>query len=225
MRRQRQQPLRSRTRTATFRSRCLIMDGKVILCDTRQHEGKHDNKMGWWARHGVTTRIQKLDFGDYMTEGSNISIDTKRSMAEVAQNCTRDHERFAREMVRAAKLGYRLVILVEAGGQYTCVGDVRKWTNTHCKSCVHKRDKKCNPRELRGKCMRHGTRKPVQGPQLSKIMTTMEQKYGARFEFCNSMHSAKRICDLLGVMYEQDASSGAEASCARIQDTPDKTRN
>ena len=199
------------------------MDGKVILCVTRQHDGKHENKMGWWARHGVATHVQKLDFGDYMTDGSNISIDTKRSMSEVAQNCTRDHARVAREMERAAKLGYRLVILVEAGGQYTCVGDVRKWTNSYCKACVHKRTRKCNPRELRGKCMKHGTRKPVQGPQLSKIMATMEQKYGARFEFCHSMHSARRICELLGVRYEQYAESCTQAALDGVQDTPDKT--
>ena len=178
------------------------MDAKVILCDTRQQAGKHENKMGWWARHGVATRVQKLDFGDYMTEGSNISIDTKRDMAEVAGNCTRDHKRFAREMERAAAEGYRLIILVEAGGQYTCIGDVCKWTNTHCKACAYKRNKSCNPRELRSKCLKHGTRKPVQGPQLSKIMSTMQEKYGVRFEFCNSMHSAKRICELLGVAYE-----------------------
>ena len=178
------------------------MDAKVILCDTRQHEGKHKNKMGWWASHGVATRVQKLDFGDYMTDGSNISIDTKRSMAEVASNCTRDHDRFAREMTRAATSGYRLVILVEAGGEYKSVGDVCKWTNTHCKACVHKHNKTCNPRDARGKCIKHGTRKPVQGPQLSKIMDSMQRKYGVRFEFCHSMHSARRICELLGVAYE-----------------------
>jgi len=185
------------------------MDAKVILCDTRQHKGKHENKMKWWARHGVATSVQKLDFGDYMVDGSNISIDTKRSMAEVAGNCTRDHERFAREMRRAADKGYRLVILVEAGNQYQCVGDVRRWTNNHCKACFHMREKHCNPKDTRGKCIKHGTRKPVQGPQLSKIMATMEKEYGARFEFCNSMQSARRICDLLGVSYEQDAGGGA----------------
>lgn len=178
------------------------MDAKVILCDTRQQAGKHENKMGWWARHGVATRVQKLDFGDYMTEGSNISIDTKRSMAEVAANCTRDHERFAREMQRAADEGYRLIILVESGDQYKCVEDVVKWTNSHCRACKLKRDSECNPRETAGKCRRHGTRKPVQGPRLSKVMATMEERYGVRFEFCHSMHSAKRICELLGVKYD-----------------------
>jgi hypothetical protein len=174
-----------------------------ILCDTRQQAGKHENKMGWWARHGVATRIQKLDFGDYMVEGSNISIDTKRSMAEVAANCTRDHARFVREMKRAAEMGYRLVILVEAGNQYRCIADVRKWTNSHCKACQHRRDGECNPRDISGGCLRHKTRKPVQGPQLAKSMATLEQKYGVRFEFCHSMNSAKRICELLGVTYEE----------------------
>jgi hypothetical protein len=50
--------------------------------------------------------------------------------------------------------------------------------------------------------LRHNTRKPVQGPQLAKSMATLEQRYGVRFEFCHSMHSAKRICELLGVTYE-----------------------
>lgn len=58
-------------------------------------------------------RATALPFGDYMLEGSNISIDTKQDVQEVAGNIGRDHARFVRECDRARAEGYRLVILVE----------------------------------------------------------------------------------------------------------------
>ena len=196
------------------------MVGAVIYEDTRQQAGKHKAKHYWFETHGITLVRKKLDFGDYMTDGSNKSIDTKRSMAEVCGNCTREHDRFAREMERASENGYRLVILTEAGGQYENIGDVCKWTNNYCKACQYKRSKECNPRDLRGRCLKH-KRKPIQGPQLARIMATMEEHYGVRFEFCHPMHSAKKICDILGVTYERDAESCTQAPLDGLQDAPD----
>ncbi len=177
--------------------------GTVIQIDTRQQAGKHEVKNEWWALHGVPTVRLKLDFGDYMTDGSNRSIDTKRSIDEIAQNINgKQHDRFKRECQRAASAGYRLIILVENYDGINSLDDLKAWTNTHCGYCVHFKKKACNPRDNGEKCRKHGTRKPIQGERLARAMSTMSERYGVRFEFCNPNESARRICELLGVKYD-----------------------
>lgn len=171
----------------------------TIYCDTRQQKGKHKNIDGWFERHGVPYEYKKLDFGDYSIDGSNVSIDTKRSMQEVAGNCGHDHKRFVREMERARTAGYRLVILIEACG-YHSISDVARWTNNVCKRCEKKRMGFCNPLHSIGCTAGH--KKPITGPTLAKIMKTLELNHGVRFEFCHPMHTARRICELLGVKYK-----------------------
>jgi len=178
--------------------------GAVIWCDTRQQAGKHENKMGWWASHGVSTAVRKLDFGDYGTDGSNVYVDTKRSIEEAAQNLGRDHPRFKREIRRANESGCLLVVLVETC-EAACVGDVESWTSGHCLHCNHYYRGGCDPRDRAGLCVRHGTRKPLQGDVVARQMRTMEATRSVRFEFCRPEDSARRICELLGVRYEEEA--------------------
>lgn len=196
----------------------------VIKVDTRQQAGKHEIKNEWWASHGVSTISCKLDFGDYMTDESNISIDTKRNIAEIAQNINgRNHDRFKRECQRAAAAGYSLVVLVENRENVHDLDGLKKWTNDHCRMCGTGRKVKCNPHDGT-KCPRHGTRKPIQGWRLAKAMQTMSERYNVKFMFCAPKDSARIICDLLGVSYERDADSSAETSRDGVQDTSNQAR-
>ena len=177
----------------------------VLWEDTRQHEGKHDAKEGWWAAHGVEVVRRKLDFGDYMREGSNVSVDTKRNVDEIAQNINgRSHARFRRECERARDAGFRLVVLVENRHGYREVADVRSWTNGHCRACRERRGGLCDPRDPRGRCPRHGTAKPIQGPRLALAMQTMSGRYGVEFALCAPGDAARAVCDLLGIEYGED---------------------
>ena len=176
----------------------------VLKIDTRQQSGKHVIKDEWWASHGVSTVRCKLDFGDYMTDDSNISVDTKRSISEIAQNINgRNHDRFKRECVRARDAGYRLIILVENRDCVRTLQDVKKWTNDHCRVCGERRMKRCDPGDAAGKCIKHNTRKLIQGQRLAKAMQTMSDRYGVQFMFCDPRDSARIICDLLGVKYDE----------------------
>ena len=168
------------------------MGETVIYEDSRQQVNHHNNKNAWWAAHGIEVVRKKLDFGDYMVDGSNVSIDTKKDVQELAGNLGRDHARFTRECERAAAAGYRLVILVEQHPEYNGVG-AGAWTNGLCARC-----RRCNPRDRGRGCLKYRF-KPIQGPQLAAIMSTMERKYGVRFEFCSRRDTAKRICELLGI--------------------------
>ena len=179
----------------------------VLYEDTRQqvHGGvdKHAAKHRWWAAHGVEVVRKALKTGDYAADGSNVLVDTKRNMDEIAQNIGgRGHDRFKRECVRAQDAGCRLVVLVENAQGYHCLNNVNAWTNGHCLRCVHYKRRACQPMRL-GRCLKHGTKKPIQGPRLAKAMATMEERYGVRFMFCAPKESARIVCELLGVGYER----------------------
>jgi ribosome-associated protein len=183
----------------------------VLFEDALQQSGKHEIKHEWLSAHGVEVVRTRFDgahavpvsFGDYYREGSNIVVDTKRNVAEIAKNINgRGHDRFKRECVRAKSCGYKLVILVENNDGITCLRDLLTWRNDHCAACFDYRKGKCNPDDATTKCAKHGTRKPIQGARLAKAMSTMSVRYGVVFEFCRPHESAKRICELLGVKYD-----------------------
>lgn len=155
----------------------------MIIEDTRQQAGKHEHIAAWMSEHGVefAPRARALPFGDYMRDGSNICIDTKKDVLEVAGNVGKDHARFVRELERAANEGYRLVILVEERPSYNERKNLYKWRNPHGR---------------------------IQGPTLAKMITTLEKKYGVRFEFCHRRDTAKRICEILGVTYGDGKGKG-----------------
>lgn len=167
----------------------------MIYIDTRQQAGKHRNIDDWLAVHGVATEYKKLDYGDYMTDGSNLSIDTKQSVQEVAANVGRDHARFVREIERANEAGCRLIVLVEERPEYADREELGKWVSGVCRRC-----RRCHPLYCKCKTKRN---KPLNGPVLKKIIEKLEQDHGVRFEFCRRRDTARIICDLLGVEYKQ----------------------
>ena len=147
----------------------------TIFTDTRQKTGKHEIKEKWFKDHGIATVRTKLAFGDYCFPPT-ISVDTKASMFEIANNIGSDHKRFKNECIAARDAGCRLIILVENTEGITCVNDVRSWVNP---------DAVYRPRAITGE-------------RLAKAMETMSERYGVRFEFCEPKDAAKRIIELLG---------------------------
>lgn len=169
-----------------------------LYVDTRQRAGKHERKHSWLEGHGCELVSRKLDVGDYMLEGvEDISVDTKKDIDEIAMNIGgRNHARFRNECKRAKDAGVRLVVLVENIYEVEKPEDLRRWTNTHCKTCARRYNGGCNPHKP-GKCPRHSTRKPIQGSQLCKAMRTMEQRYGVEFQFCHPRDCGMRILQIL----------------------------
>ena len=171
----------------------------TIYEDTRQQKDKHNSKHIWFAEHGIELVRKKLDFGDYMTELSNISIDTKRSIGEVCQNVTRDHARFIREIERAEESGFRLVFLIEQGKTYKTLDDIAGWHSDACMRCVHRRTMMCDMSTT--PCAKY-PRRPVQGETVLKILRSIMDAHGCSFEMVSPSMSAQRICELLGVSYD-----------------------
>ena len=43
----------------------------------------------------------------------------------------------------------------------------------------------------------------MQGPTLARILDTMGRRYGVTFEFVSKPRAARRICELLGEVYQE----------------------
>lgn len=176
--------------------------GEVIYEDTRQQVArgdKHAAKHAWWAAHGIDVVRVKLDFGDYARDGSNIAVDTKKGLVEVAADVGREHARFARECDRARDAGWRLVVLVEESRRFGSVRDVAGWMNAACLRCPQRRGRACDPRS-QSSCLRY-RRKPMQGVQVARTMASMEGAHGFRWQFCEPGDAARSICEILGVTW------------------------
>ena len=86
----------------------------VLLEDTRQQPGKHKNIESFCKRQGIEIIRQALIVGDYqISNKSDIVVDTKSGVRELAMDCFQDHERFRDECERAQRCGIKLIILVE----------------------------------------------------------------------------------------------------------------
>lgn len=184
------------------------LPGVDVTIDTRQKAGKHEHVDGWLARHGVRAEYTALGFGDYMALGSNVSVDTKQHVEELAADVRRDHDRFRRECERAAAAGFRLVILVEGVAGVNDPPALVGWLRRRCAACG-----RCDWREARA-CRFH--RVTVrQGASIVKAMGTMGRRYGVRLMFCPRGETARTVCELLGVRYRWRTIRGCRSSAGR----------
>lgn len=148
-----------------------------ILCDSREkwtQQGSADTHISkYFQQHGVDYEIVKLDVADYMIEGQpQVAVDRKKSVDEIATNLlSRDDScRFWREVRRAAAQKIKLVVLIECGGKYKTVNDLKDW---------------------------HSKYSGVSGRRLIAEMTRCEYAYGVVFKFCDKRSTARRIIELL----------------------------
>ena len=102
-------------------------------------------------------------------------MDRKKDLQELCGNVCQQHERFRSELVRAHEAGIQIVILCEHGGGIKCLEDVYFWNN---------------PR-------RRTSPKAMDGWKLFKVLNTMKEKYGVRFEFCDKRQTGRRIVEIL----------------------------
>ena len=148
----------------------------VIVEDTRNRPEKNKHIREQLEKLGYKVYRCKLYCGDYTwATNQSICVDTKANMGEIESNLVHDHERFREECLRAKEAGIQLIILTQ-DTKIRSIGDVFAWYNPR---------KRFSP-------------KAVSGRQLGKMMISMEQKYGVKFDFCTKNEVGKRILTLLG---------------------------
>jgi hypothetical protein len=148
----------------------------TIQCDTREHSEQIERIEKQFDDLGVKHFRSKLYVGDYQSlDNPRLVVDRKKDLQEIAGNVCQQHERFRAELIRAQEAGIQIVILCEHGGQIRSLEDVFFWDN---------------PR-------RRASKGAISGQRLFKILSTMKDKYGVRFEFCDKRQTGRRIVEIL----------------------------
>lgn len=149
----------------------------TIIEDTRQQKGKHALKLSHFEQNGIKVVRSKLPIGDYANiKNMSVVVDTKKDIQEIIGNVIQDHKRFVEECKLAKESEIQLVVLVENTNGVACINDLYGWYNWRLKKSP----------------------KATTGRQLAKILTSMEYKYGVKFEFCHPNEAGVRVIELLG---------------------------
>lgn len=147
----------------------------IIIQDTREKIDKKSHIISKFQNLGINIARCKLFVGDYArADKQNVCVDVKKDWVEMSMDlCSKQHQRFRDECLRAKMAGIKLVILVEEEIP------VEQW-----KSPL-KRNKQ--PVTM------------VKGEILAKAINTMHEKYGVEFMNCAKSESADKILEILGV--------------------------
>lgn len=152
---------------------------KLLLIDTREKPQAIKPILDYFDSVGVEHVSTKLLFGDYMDYNRpSLVIDRKRNIAELAKNCTIDHERFRRELERVKKAGATLIVLVEQNRykdrdkwiRVETIQDLLLWSSPHTK---------------------------VRGEKVFRILSSWIYKYPLKIEFCDRRSTGKRIKEII----------------------------
>lgn len=160
----------------------------IIQIDSREKAKAIQKIIEEFDRQGIKHPVSKLMVGDYMNyDNPRVIVDRKQNLTEVCSNVCQDHDRFRRELLLAKENGIQLIILCEHGKDINSLEDVIFWKNPRSE----KRKK------INGKWQTVNTN-AMKGDVLYKILTTLEEKYGVRFEFCEKEETGKKIVEILG---------------------------
>ena len=152
---------------------------KYLLIDTREKPRAIQNIIKTLEASNIVYESTKLLFGDFMDwNRPQIVIDRKQNIAELAKNCTIEHDRFKREMEKAKKAGATLVILVEqnrykSGDKWIHVDDISDlllWDSPHT---------------------------TIRGEKVFRVLRSWQIKYPIRVEFCDKRSTGKRIIEII----------------------------
>lgn len=152
---------------------------KYLIIDSREHQKERDRITAYFDRHDIPYEVSKMLFGDYCDYSRpGLAIDRKHNIAELARNCTVEHERFRRELERVKRTGSRLVILVEQNRykdrdewvQVSQIADLIRWSNPHTM---------------------------VRGEKVYRVLASWCAKYPVEVRFCDKRATGKQIINIL----------------------------
>lgn len=151
----------------------------MILIDTREKPRAIKGITDYFDRCEIVYDRTKLYFGDYMDyQNPGLVIDRKQNIAELAKNCTTEHDRFRNELKRAKAAGAIIVILVEENQfedqgetiRVESIEDLMKW---------------------------HYPYTTIKGETIFRILSTWMAKYPLYVEFCDRRTTGRRIVEIL----------------------------
>ena len=156
---------------------------KFLLIDSREKPKAIRSIVKYFDSIGLVHETSKLFIGDYQDfNRPQIIVDRKQNIAELAKNCTADHERFRRELERAQKANTMLVVLVEQN-RYK---DRDRWI--HCES-------------VEDLMLWESPHTTIRGEKVYRVLRSWMAKYPLRVEFCDKRSTGRRIYEII---YEED---------------------
>lgn len=151
----------------------------MLLVDSREKPKAIKTILKEFEGKGVPYSVTKLFIGDYQDYGNPfLIIDRKQSIQELAANCTRDHDRFKRELERAKSVGATLVILVEQNRykdrerwiHVESIEDLMLWSSPHT---------------------------TIRGEKVYRVLRAWIAKYDIVIQFCDKRQTGKKILEIL----------------------------
>ena len=156
---------------------------KFLLIDSREKPKAIRSIVKYFDSIGLVHETSKLFIGDYQDfNRPQIIVDRKQNIAELAKNCTADHERFRRELERAQKANTTLVVLVEQN-RYK---DRDRWI--HCES-------------VEDLMLWESPHTTIRGEKVYRVLRSWMAKYPLLVEFCDKRNTGRRIYEII---YEED---------------------
>lgn len=152
---------------------------KYLLVDSREHQKQIKKILEMFDDAEIQHESTKLLFGDYMDYNNpGLVIDRKQNIAELAKNCTVEHERFRRELERAQKAGATLIVLVEQNRykdrdewiQVESISDLIRWSSPHTQ---------------------------IRGEKIYRVLASWTAKFPLRVEFCDKRSTGRKILEIL----------------------------
>lgn len=151
----------------------------MLIIDSREKPKAVKRILAYFDAHHIDYEVSKLLFGDYMEYSRpGLVIDRKQNIAELAKNCTSEHERFRRELERVKRTGSEMVILVEQNSftdrgekkRIRTIEDLMTWSSPHT---------------------------IVKGEKVYRVLRSWMAKYPIGVEFCDKRSTGKRIIEIL----------------------------
>ena len=152
---------------------------KFLLIDSREKPKAIRSIVKYFDSIGLVHETSKLFIGDYQDfNRPQIIVDRKQNIAELAKNCTADHERFRRELERAQKANTTLVVLVEQNRykdrdrwiRCETIEDLMLWESPHT---------------------------TIRGEKIYRVLRSWMAKYPLRVEFCDKRNTGRRIYEII----------------------------
>lgn len=152
---------------------------KLLLIDTREKPKAIQGIINTVDEARIPHESTKLLFGDYMDYNRpSIVIDRKQNIAELAKNCTWEHDRFRAELERAKAANARLIILVEQNRykdrdkwiHVESIEDIMLWTNPHT---------------------------TIRGEKVFRVLRAWMSKYDIDVQFCDKRQTGRRILEII----------------------------
>lgn len=165
----------------------------TINVDTREHANEWKRIQKQFDEIGIQYFRSKLYVGDYMSlDNARLVVDRKKDLQELCGNVCQQHERFKRELLRAAEAGIQIVFLVEHGPDVVELEDVYFWQNPRKHEIRWRINRQTGQREKY-----FISPKAVDGKQLYKSLCTIRDRYGAQFRFCTKDQTGRKIMEIL----------------------------